>query len=126
MFRHTANYESGIVWRNAFSEHKHKTDYHAVPHAVFGYPQVGAVGLTEQEAKAAGYNILVGRAKYTDVTKGYAMGEEYSLVKVIVDQETRRILGCHIVGSEAADLVQQVVYLMNAGIRITCLLPALR
>jgi mycothione reductase len=115
MFRHTANYESGIVWRNAFSEHKHKTDYHAVPHAVFGYPQVGAVGLTEQEAKAAGYNILVGRAKYTDVTKGYAMGEEDSLVKVIVDQETRRILGCHIVGSEAADLVQQVVYLMNAG-----------
>lgn len=115
MFRHTANYEASLVWRNAFTEHKHKVDYHAVPHAVFGYPQVGSVGLNEQEAKAAGYDILVGRAKYTDVTKGYAMDEEDSLVKVVVDRKTRRILGCHIVGSEAAELVQQVVYLMNAG-----------
>ncbi|UCE37716.1 MAG: dihydrolipoyl dehydrogenase [Thermoplasmata archaeon] len=115
MFRHTANYESSIVWRNAFTEHKQKTDYHAVPHAVFGYPTVGSVGMTEAEAKAAGYAILVGKAKYTDVAKGFAMGEEDSLVKVVVDGESRKILGCHIVGSEAADLVQQVVYLMNAG-----------
>lgn len=115
MFRHTANYEAALVWRNAFTEHKHKVDYHAVPHAVFGYPQVGSVGLTEREAKEKGYDILVGKAKYTDVTKGFAMGERDSLVKVVVDSKTRRILGCHIVGSESAELVQQVVYLMNAG-----------
>ena len=115
MFRHTANYEAEVVWANAFTEHKHQADYHAVPHAVFGYPQVAGVGMTEEEARAAGYEILVGRARYTDVTMGYAMAEEDSLVKVVVDQESRRILGCHIVGSEAAILVQQVVYLMNAG-----------
>jgi mycothione reductase len=115
MFRHTANYESDVVWMNAFTEHKHPVDYHAVPHAVFGYPQVAGVGMTEEEAIAEGYEILVGRARYTDVTMGYAMAEEDSLVKVVVDQETRRILGCHIVGSEAAILVQQIVYLMNAG-----------
>ncbi len=115
MFRHTANYESDVVWTNAFTEHKHPADYHAVPHAVFGYPQVAGVGMTEEEAQTAGYKILVGRARYTDVTMGYAMAEEDSLVKVVVDQETRRILGCHIVGSEAAILVQQIVYLMNAG-----------
>lgn len=115
MFRHTANYEAGVVWRNAFTEHKQKVDYHAVPHAVFGYPQVGGVGMTEKEAQAAGHDLLVGRAKYTDVVKGFAMGEEESLVKVIVEAKTRRILGCHIVGSYASDLVQQVVYMMNAG-----------
>jgi mycothione reductase len=115
MFRHTANYESDVVWTNAFTEHKHPVDYHAVPHAVFGYPQVAGVGMTEEEAQAAGYDILVGRARYTEVTMGYAMAEEDSLAKVVVDQESRRILGCHIVGSEAAILVQQVVYLMNAG-----------
>jgi dihydrolipoamide dehydrogenase len=114
MFRHTANYEGQIVWRNAFTDHKEDTDYHAVPHAVFGYPQVASVGLTEAQAKATGYNIMVGRAKYTDVAKGFAMGEEDSLVKVVVDAKTRRILGCHIVGSYASDLVQQVVYLMNS------------
>lgn len=113
MFRHTANYEADIVWRNAFTEHKRYTDYHAVPHAVFGYPQVAGVGMTQAEAKAAGYNILVGKARYTDVAKGFAMGEEDSLVKVVVDAKTRRILGAHVVGTDASDLVQPVVYLMN-------------
>lgn len=114
MYRHTANYEAKVVWVNAFTEHKQRVDYHAVPHAVFGYPQVAGVGMTEEDAKNAGYDILVGRAKYTDVAKGYAMGGE-GLVKVVVDKKSGRILGCHIVGSEASILVQQVVYLMNAG-----------
>jgi mycothione reductase len=123
MFRHAANYEARLAWNNAFGDHrkrekeidKEKVDYHAVPHAVFTYPQVGAVGMTEEEARASGYKILVGRAEYTDVAKGYAMAEEESLVKVVIDRDTGRILGCSIVGSEAPDLVQQVVYLMNAG-----------
>jgi mycothione reductase len=71
--------------------------------------------MTEAEAAAAGLKILVGKAPYTAMTKGYAMGEDDSLVKVIVEQETGKILGCHIVGSEAAILVQQIVYIMNAG-----------
>jgi mycothione reductase len=115
MFRHTANYEAEIVSINALSEHRHQVDYHAVPHAVYGFPQVGAVGLTEAQAKEVGYEILVGRASYMDVTKGYAMNEEDGLVKVVVEQRTGKILGCHIVGPHAAILVQQVVYLMNAG-----------
>jgi mycothione reductase len=117
MFRHTANHEAEIVWLNAFTEHRHQVDYHAVPHAVYGFPQVGAVGLTEQQAMDAGYEILVGRARYMDVTKGYAMGEDDGLAKVVVEQGTGRILGCHIVGPQAAILVQQIVYLMNAGER---------
>jgi dihydrolipoamide dehydrogenase len=115
MFRHTANYEAEIVAVNALSDHRHEVDYHAVPHAVYGFPQVGAVGLTEAKAKEAGYQILVGRASYMDVTKGYAMGEEDGLVKVVVEQGSGKILGCHIVGPHAAILVQQIVYLMNAG-----------
>jgi mycothione reductase len=115
MFRHTANYGAEVVWINAFTEHKHQVDYHAVPHAVYGYPQVGAVGLTEEGALQAGHEILVGRARYMDVTKGYAMGEEDGMVKVVVEQGSGRILGCHIVGPHAAILVQQIVYLMNAG-----------
>jgi len=115
MFRHTANYESMVVWANAFSDNKQKVDYHAVPHAVFTHPQVGAVGMTEDDARAAGYQILVRRAWYTDVAKGYAMAEEDGLVKVVVNRSNGQILGCQIAGSEASDLVQQVVYLMNAG-----------
>ena len=112
MFRHTANYESEIVWRNAFTEHQHPVDEHAVPHAVFTHPQVASVGMREEQAKKS-HELLVGVKKYYDVAKGYAMGEEDGFVKVIVDSETGRILGAHIIGPHAAILVQQLVYLMN-------------
>ena len=115
MFRHTANAAASVVASNSLSTHRRQMDYHAIPHAVFTYPQVAAVGITEGEAKAMEYEYLVGRASYADVTKGYAMGESAAMAKVLVELESRRILGCHIVGPEASDLVQQVVYLMNAG-----------
>jgi len=114
MFRHTANYESDIVWRNAFTEHKHSVDEHAVPHAVFTHPQIASVGMTEEQARES-HDILVGLKKYHDSAKGYAMGEEDGFVKVIVDEHTDKILGAHIIGPHAAILVQQLVYLMNAG-----------
>jgi dihydrolipoamide dehydrogenase len=112
MFRHTANYESEVVWANAFTEHRHPVDEHAVPHAVFTHPQIASVGMTEGQAKQS-HEILVGVKKYSDVAKGYAMGEEDGFVKVIVESETGRILGAHIIGPHAAILVQQLVYLMN-------------
>ncbi len=114
MFRHTANYESDVVWTNAFTEHEHAVDDHAVPHAVFTHPQIASVGMTEEQAQKS-YDILVGVKKYADVAKGYAMGEEDGFVKVIVDGDTGKILGAHIIGPHAAILVQQIVYLMNAG-----------
>jgi mycothione reductase len=113
MFRHTANYEAEVVWRNAFTEHQHPVDEHAVPHAVFTHPQVASVGMTEEQAKKS-HEILVGIKKYYDVAKGYAMGEEEGFVKVIVEGETGQILGAHIIGPHAAILVQQLVYVMNA------------
>jgi dihydrolipoamide dehydrogenase len=113
MFRHTANYEADIVSNNMFEDEKKENDEHAFPHAVFTHPQVAGVGLKEEEAQAGGHKILVGRARYTEVAKGVAMAENDGFVKVIVDDDTGKILGCSVVGSEAAELVQQVVYLMN-------------
>ncbi len=132
MFRHTANYHAELVWYNMFGGKRVELDEHAVPHAVFGYPEVGSVGLTEKECKDLGYKVLVGYSEYIDCAKGYAMAEEDGLVKVIVDQGSRRILGAHIVGTNAAILVQQIVYLMNSGdqtymplARSQCIHPAL-
>jgi mycothione reductase len=117
MFRHTANYEARVVAHNLLHAEKRedriKADYHAVPHAVFSSPPVGAVGMNEAAALAAGRRILVGRSKYTDVAKGVAMAEEEGFVKVIVEEPGGKILGCSIAGSMAPELVQQVVYLMN-------------
>ena len=117
MFRHTANYEARIVAHNillAQGEAERKAaDYHAVPYAVFSHPTVAGVGRKESEAKARGLKVLVGRARYTDSAKGVAMAEEYGLVKVVLEEETGRILGASIIGPEAPELIQQVVYLMN-------------
>ncbi|MDD1746236.1 MAG: dihydrolipoyl dehydrogenase [Methanomassiliicoccales archaeon] len=115
MYRHTANYESDVAWYNAFGKQKVKLLEHAVPHAVFAYPEVAGVGLTEAEAKQRGRRYFTGRAEYIDTAKGYAMAEEEGFCKVIVDAETMRILGAHAVGAHASLLVQPIVYLMNVG-----------
>ncbi len=114
-FRHTANYHSDVVFRNAFQDSKVKVDEHAIPSAVFTWPQVGSVGHTEQTAIDAGYHIHVGKYFYYDSAKGFAMGDKEAFVKVVVDASNNKILGAHIVGPQASVLVQLVVDLMYAG-----------
>ena len=114
-FRHTANYHSDVVFRNAFQDSNVKVDEHAIPSAVFSWPQVGSVGMTEQAATEAGYHVHVGKYYYYDSAKGFAMGNEEAFVKVVVDATNNRILGAHVVGPQASVLVQMVVDLMNAG-----------
>lgn len=115
MFRHTANYESQVVWHNMNNKELAETDEHAIPHAVYTYPTVGSVGLTEEQARTGGLKYLTGVSRYAMVAKGSAMNDDTGLVKIVVEKGTRRILGAHIVGKEADLLVQQMVYLMNAG-----------
>jgi mycothione reductase len=111
MFKHVANYEAGIVWHNALHENKVKMDYSASPHAVFTHPQIASVGLKEEEAKQ-NHKILVGRALYKDTAMGAAMGFPEGFVKVIVEQETGKILGGHIIGPEASILIQEIINAM--------------
>jgi len=112
MFKHVANYEAGIVWHNAIHGHKVEMDYSAAPHAVFTHPQVASVGLKEAEAKQQGHKILVGKAFYRDTAMGSAMGKPEGFVKVIVERETGKILGGHIIGAEASLLIQEIVNAM--------------
>ncbi|MCW4009923.1 MAG: dihydrolipoyl dehydrogenase [Candidatus Bathyarchaeota archaeon] len=113
MFKHVANYEAGIAWHNLAHDHKVAVDYSAVPHAVFSEPQVASVGLKEAEAKRQGYKILVGTALYKDTAMGAAMGEPAGFVKAIVEQDTGRILGAHIIGPDASILIQEVINAMS-------------
>jgi mycothione reductase len=114
MFKHVANYESKVVYYNAVLNEKIKVDYHAVPHAVFSYPEVAAVGLTEKQAgeSVGKENILVGFHRYQDTAKGEAMGVEDCFFKVIVEYNSGRILGAHIIGPQASLLIQEIVTLM--------------
>ncbi|MEZ0346778.1 MAG: dihydrolipoyl dehydrogenase [Infirmifilum sp.] len=111
MYKHKANYESVVVYYNAFKGEEVKADYHAVPHAIFTEPEVASVGLREEEARKK-YDILIGYANYGETAKGEAMKAEDYFVKVILDKETLKILGAHIVGPEASILIQEIVNLM--------------
>ena len=114
MFRHMANREAEIVAQNAFYGKNIKVDYSAVPHAVYSHPQVASVGMTEAQARE-GSSVLIGRMKYFNIAKGEAMMEKESFAKVIVEKETDRILGFHIIGPYAPELIQEVVNAMTSG-----------
>jgi mycothione reductase len=114
MFTHVANREAAIAAHNALHNEKVKMDYSAIPHAVYSYPQIASVGLTEEAARA-GHDVLVGRAKYSDVAKGEAMMESEGFAKAIVARDSRRILGFHIIGPYAPILIQEVVNAMQSG-----------
>jgi dihydrolipoamide dehydrogenase len=114
LFKHVANYESEVVYYNAVLKRKVGVDYHAIPHAVFTYPEVASVGLGEKEA-AASYGdsgILIGFQRYEDTAKGEAMNAKDYFVKVILERESMKILGAHIVGPHASILIQEIINLM--------------
>jgi mycothione reductase len=112
-FKHVANYESAVVYYNAVLKHKVKADYHAVPHAVFTYPEIASVGLGEKEAigKYGEDKVLIGFYRYADTAKGEAMDAEDYFVKVIVER-SMKILGVHIVGPCASVLIHEIIPLM--------------
>lgn len=122
-FRHKANYEIETLTWNLYlkkpEEARRQVQYHAVPACIFSHPQVASVGLTEEEAKATGKRLKIGRLALSDVVKGFAMGladvPADGFVKMIVDADTDRILGVHIAGHEAALLVQPFAYLIQTG-----------
>jgi mycothione reductase len=90
-----------------------KMDYSAAPHAVYSHPQIASVGMTEESARKI-HKILVGKAKYLSVAKGEAMMEENGFAKAIVEAESEKILGFHIIGPYAPILIQEVINVMAA------------
>ncbi len=117
MFTHMANREAAIVAHNVLHGTDMAVDYSAVPHAVYSHPQIASVGLREGEVRKD-HDIIVGRTAYHDVAKGEAMMETDGFAKAIVEKETDNILGFHIIGPYAPELIQEVVNAMTSGGKI--------
>jgi len=125
MFKHVANREALYAWHNSQHDHMVAPNYWAAPHAVFTWPQVASVGLTEEAAKAQYRNVLVGTAHYTDVAKGIAMMEPDSFAKAVIDAESQRIVGFHVIGRYAPIVIQEVVQAMATGAGIDAISTAM-
>lgn len=115
MFRHSANRETEIVMHNLVHEQKAAMDYTAVPHAVFTHPQIAGVGLTEDSARAQGYEVSTSTTPYDDVAMGKAMVEHDTFAKAVFKKGTNELLGFHIIGPYSSVLVQEVVDAIQSG-----------
>ena len=92
-----------------------------VPSAVFTVPELAMVGLTEEQCAERGLDVTVKKSFFRSNGKAVSMNETDGLLKMIVDNATRQIVGCHICGAHAADLIQEVVTAMNAGATVDLL-----
>lgn len=110
MLAHAATAQGDIVLGE-------KRDLGTVPSAVFTMPECAMVGLTEEQCKERGLNVRIGKSTFRANGKALAMGETDGLVKTITDVDTGLLLGCHICGPHAADLVAE------AALAISCKLP---
>ncbi len=109
LLKHSANLEADHVAHNIFNpENRVPVDYHAMPHAIFASPQVASVGLTERQAKEEGLPYVASTYRYYDTAYGSSIEDRDGFVKAVAHRETGEILGCHIIGSEASILIQEV------------------
>jgi len=114
LYRHTVNFEGEYLLRTLFEEPRDEPiDYPPIPHAIFTHPQVAGVGKTEEELKAEGVNYVVGLNRYADSAMGMALRSEMGFVKVLFDKNTRRLLGAHIIGDEASNMIHMLIAYMN-------------
>jgi mycothione reductase len=114
--KHLANLEAKVAfWNMQHPEDLKEVDSRAVPHAVFSDPQVAAVGLTEEQATAAGKNFVVGLRDYGGTAYGWALEDQDSFAKVLIDADSGLIIGAHILGPQAASLIQPLIQAMQFG-----------
>ena len=115
-FKHNANLEMQYVYNNILnSDHKKIVDYTAMPHAIFSSPQIAGVGFTEQELEKMNKPFKKSKYEYINTGMGEAIEEKNGFVKFLIDSKNRKILGCHIIGTDASTLIHEVLVSMRTG-----------
>jgi dihydrolipoamide dehydrogenase len=114
LFKHSANHEAKYAFNNLLHPNKVSVDYSAMPHAIFSSPQIAGVGFKEQELMKEGIQYQKSVYPYMNTAMGKALEDRDGFVKFLVDKETRKILGCHIIGSQASILIHEVLVAIKA------------
>ena len=112
MLAHKAE-EEGVLVAETLAGEKPHIHYHLIPNVVYTWPEVAGVGHTEQELKASGRNFKSGSFPMRALGRSRASGDTDGLVKILADAQTDEILGVHIVGARAADLIMEGVVAME-------------
>jgi pyruvate/2-oxoglutarate dehydrogenase complex dihydrolipoamide dehydrogenase (E3) component len=124
-FTHISFNDYQIVYANLIEGQQRSTEGRLVPYAVFTDPQLGRVGMSEKEARAAGRRLKIGKIPMSWVARAIERGETAGFMKIIVDAETDKVLGAAILGTEGGELVQILGTLMLADKPYTLLKGAI-
>ncbi|MCA1769723.1 MAG: dihydrolipoyl dehydrogenase [Halomonas sp.] len=114
MLAHKAS-EEGVVVADIIAGHKAEMNYDAIPNVIYTFPEVAWVGLTEQEAKAKGLEVKVGSFPFAASGRAMANNATDGQAKIVADAETDRVLGMHIVGQHAGEMIAQGVIALEFG-----------
>lgn len=115
--KHVANHQARIVQHNLLHPHQQiSADHRFVPHAVFTAPQIASVGLTEEQARARGVRFVTATQDYAGIAYGWAMEDTTGFAKLLADPATGLLLGAHLIGPQAATLIQPLIQAMSFGL----------
>ncbi|MBI6948722.1 glutathione-disulfide reductase [Pseudomonas koreensis] len=108
--------EGMAVARRLFKPEQYRpVDYKMIPTAVFSLPNIGTVGLTEEEAREAGHEVVIFESRFRPMKLTLTECQEKTLMKLVVDGKTDKVLGCHMVGPDAGEIVQGLAIALKAG-----------
>ncbi|MDZ3826371.1 glutathione-disulfide reductase [Pseudomonas monsensis] len=108
--------EGMAVARRLFKPEQYRpVDYKMIPTAVFSLPNIGTVGLTEEEAREAGHDAVIYESRFRPMKLTLTECQEKTLMKLVVDGKTDKVLGCHMVGPDAGEIVQGLAIALKAG-----------
>ncbi|RZQ64840.1 mycothione reductase [Amycolatopsis suaedae] len=115
--KHVANHEQRVVQHNLLHpDAPVAADHRFVPHAVFTSPQIASVGLTEEQAAERGLRYVTSIQDYAGIAYGWAMEDTTSFAKLVADPATGQLLGAHIIGPQAATVIQPLIQAMSFGL----------
>ncbi len=106
MLAHKASEEGASVAEIIAGKVPH-VDYMTVPNVIYTHPEVAAVGLTEQQAKEGGLDVMVGKFLFKGIGRARCIGETDGFVKIVGEKKKGRLVGMHIIGAEASELISE-------------------
>ena len=115
MLAHVASYE-GVCAVENIAGHKRIPDYHAAPNCIYTDPEIAHVGLGEKEAKEKGIAVRVGRFPFLASGRALTLGQTEGYVKVLADPDSGKLLGAHIIGPRATDLIAEATLAIQNGL----------
>lgn len=121
----TAGKEGTLAAKNALTGSKDGINYWQVPYAVFTYPTVAGIGMTDAEVIEGGGKCNCNTINFSKIPKAQAIKDTRGVIKMVINNENRKILGIHMVAPEAAEIINQGIYILKAGMTINDVIDSL-